>query len=270
MVEVQTVYFILGAVGIFIAGAFWGKALMWRVLLTAGYALWRMRGGMRRLLDCHDAPNVRELLGINELLSWTEAMEATYWAHMPLVMPEEGELGDGEAFVGDTLRIGDFWNCEAFCKALSVAKNDTSVFLVKVTFFRVFAYLGDGAEAMCHRRMSLPFFAYGTMAAGLPGCPVCNASFAQLPLRAARRVEQRERRCIDDVLTGIEEGGIAEFKCFAIQHPNVPESAVCLMNGREAQLQVFFGDESALQLWSGHAKKQLRPLTLEVVAPKKP
>jgi len=264
----QTVYFVLVALGIFVVGAFWGKGIMWRLLLTVGYIFWRCFGGMRRLLDRHDAPGLRQLLGAEEYCAWAEEDDVTFWAYIPPVMPREGELGDGEVFVGDTLQIADFNKHEEFCKKLDVARNDASVMLAKITFFHIFAYTGDCAEVVCHRRTSLPFIAWCTRVAGIPGCPVCGASFMQVQLRAPEYVECRARLRVAEVIVGIERGEIPEFKCFALQHPNVEESAACIGSGRTAQLHVFFGDESALQLWSDKVKKQLRPLTLEVVVAK--
>ncbi|GEM_PF-5961234 len=267
--EIQTVYLILGVIGIFVVGAFWGKGIMWRLLLTAGYLSWRMCGGMKQLLDRHDAPGLRQLLGADQYFAWAEGDDATFWAYIPTVMPSEGEIGEGEVFVGDTLQIADFNEREAFCKKLDVAKKEESVTLAKITFFHIFAYESRCAEVVCHRRASLPFIAYCTRVAGVPGCPVCGESFAQVQLRGPEYMERRARQRVTEAIAGIEQGKSPEFKCFALQHPEVGESAFCLASGRTAQLQVFFGDESALQLWSERMKKPLRPLTLEVVVPKR-
>lgn len=269
MVEVQVIYLVLGALAIFVIGALWGRGIMWRIWIGVGYAFWRLSGGLKRLLDCHDAASVQQLLGVPEHLAWAEGIDATFWVYMPLAMPGEGELGEGELFVGDTLQVADFDGHGEFCKKLGVGVKDTSVMLTRITFFNIFVFGNACAEGVCHRRMSLPLLTYCTRVVGLPGCLVCGASFANVILRAPEYMERRARQRAMEAIAGVRGGKDGELKCFALQHPNAEGSAVCFANGRTAELQVFFGDAAALELWGERMKKPLRPLTLEVMVPKK-
>ncbi|MBI2604119.1 MAG: hypothetical protein HYW56_01090 [Candidatus Harrisonbacteria bacterium] len=272
MVEISWLWLIIGGVAVFCVGMWWGRTMLWNTFLYTCYAWWRMTGGMRRLLDAAKAKDPCTLLGIPQQLALYTADEDWYWAYFPGVDEDGAKLPELKVFVGDSVSIGDFRDPGALRSALGVSEGDGGFFPLRVCFYCIFACTGEYALTLCHRRMTLPFFAFSALRMRLPGDPICGLSFAEMPLCAPRGMERAARREIAALLRAIEHGGIPKgMTLFAQEDPEDDTTACCVMHEGLVNLNVYFGAPHALELWrSRNRGVRLRPITLNQLAPKKP
>lgn len=268
MIEIHAVYLVIAAFGIFIVGMLWGKALCWGVLLYPRYWLWRATGGVRKLLDATGKASLSELFDIPEHALGIHTESGYFWTH--LSERAEGENFDGYVAVPNIIPLGHCFGRELFCAVLDLPDVKAAT-MMQVNTHYLYVCEGRLVELRCHRRHSLAFAAFCVYECSMEDEPVCRMRFDAME-RCSPRVMQRDaERNGSALMQRLEErSGAVEEKLFAIEgRGSSGPSVYCMVEKNVARLDLFFGTQRALDLFSLMNEVHLRPMTLEVMVPRK-
>ncbi len=268
MVQMQAVYFVLGAVGLFAVGAFWGSELLWGALLYPRYWWWRATGGMRRLLYATGKASLYDLLDVRENDVGLYKASAHFWTHIPQIVRNGGE-DVSRVIMPDTIPLGYCFARDIFCAAMNFASAKDAT-MAELHLHYVYACEGRDVGFRCHRRLSLAFAAFCTRELELHHDPVCGMPFGVMspcPPRAMRAMALRKTK---GLLRRLHDcSGVAPEKLFAIEERDeAGVGAYAVLEKNVAHYDVYFGEERALARFSRLEEVRLRPVTLEVVVPK--
>lgn len=267
MMEVRTVYLVIGSLVIFVVGALLGKELLWGAFLYPRYWFWRATGGVRRLLDATGKASLHELFDIPERALGMHTEYGHFWTYLP--ERAVGEESEEYVAVPDTIPLGHCFGKEPFCAILDLPSAEAATMMqVSVHYLRICE--GRSVGLRCHRRLSLSFAAFCVYERAMEDEPVCRVQFGAMgrcPPRAVRRDAERNASALMRRLEA--RSGVVEEKLFVIEgRGGSGPSAHCVVEKNIAYLDLFFGKQRALDLFSLMNEAHLRPVTLEVIVPK--
>lgn len=267
MVQIQTVYLAIGVLAVFVVGMLWGKDVLWGALLYPRYWFWRATGGVRRLLNDTGKTSLSELFDIPERALGMHTECGHFWTHLP--ERAAGEEVEDYVAVPDTIPLGHCFGKESFCAMLDLPGAEAAT-MMQMNVHYLYVCEGRLVGLRCHRKLSLAFAAFCVYERSMEDEPVCRTQFGAMgrcPPRAVRRDAERNGSALMQRLEA--RSGVVEEKLFAIEgRGSSGASAYCAIEKNVAYLDLFFGEQRALDLFSLMNEAHLRPVTLEVIVPK--
>lgn len=275
MVEVHAVYLVLGALGVFLIGTCYGRAMLLAFLLYPRYWWWRVARGMRKLLERVEAGTLTrmtlaQLMNLAPQMACRERVSRLYWIYLPELLGQERPLPDTTVAVGTELIVAPLGEPKALLKQFGIEDGEKApIFPLQISFIHTMMYPAEQMKFVCHTSMSQQFLAFCRFVLGWRVCAQCGADFAAPNFVAPSGMQANQHDAVQRIVAQFEAGMRPLNTSFvAVENMDDESSALCTVNGGMLYLEVFCGEAHAVEFIGKVSERRFKEVTFTVVKEK--